>query len=218
MRLGHVLGSLCAVILLTPGLATAGTIKDWKTHDLIVGDKDFHLVSFSANNASNTTKLGNTTVSASNIVPDLYTLTIGDGAHAIVSMGPWTGEIVYTVKITDPLFWFREADLDSTHIGAHAVITESITGAFVGSPLTLTSTNGSQDHSIDHGVVLDKATFLTIDEKFNISARTAIVSVQNTFTQMTIPEPGSLSVWAVGLVGMGFIALKRRKAKSPASV
>jgi hypothetical protein len=208
--------AFCAAVFLVPGLVTAGTISDWSKSDLVVGDKDFHLVSFKANNGSTdlTSALGSTQVTASNIVAKLFSLTLGNAQSAIVKAGPWTGELVYTVKITDPNFKFDIAALDSTAVGFKSVITEEITGAFTGSPQLLTSTNGSADLSSS----LSPAIFLTIDEKFTISALSAITSVQNSFNQNpVVPEAGSLAGWVIGLIGIGsFHWAKRRKAKAAA--
>ena len=186
--------------LMLPSLSSAALISDWKAQgDIIVGDKDFHFVSASSNLLSAPLDIGSP-------VALLYTLAIGDGRHAIVSSTGWTGSLQYTVTVLDPNFAFATSELDVTdvhQVGSTATISEAISGF-----TTLQSVNGSSDTGVIGGQSI------TVTDTFNVASGSAITSVQNTFGQVAVPEPGSLVVWTLGLVAFGGRQwLKRRKSK-----
>ena len=128
----------------------------------------------------------------------LYDLFSTDLRFSSSAVGPQTGFFDYTVKITDPSYYFNTVQLDSSvALSAKAnsdqtVVTKAITGP-TGSPV-LDSIDGSQVGPI---YLLPDNTLKTIQvrDSWTVAPGDVLTSVKDTFTQDT---PGPLPLLGAG--------------------
>jgi hypothetical protein len=103
----------------------------------------------------------------------------------------------------------REAPADNP--GSGSLLTKAVTDD-PGGPFLLTVTNGVEDAGSEkHGLT---ATTLTVDENFSVNAGSTLLSVSDTFFQgetIRVPEPGTLLLLAIGMLGAGWIGGRRGK-------
>jgi hypothetical protein len=132
------------------------------------------------------------------------------GFDTSTSAGTWN--INYTISVLDPLFHITNmaAGADNPVVGS--LLTKVVTGDPVFNPFTLTVTNGAEDAGSSKSGLT--ATSLTVNETFSVNADATLLSVSDTFVQgqtIRVPEPGSLALLAIGLLGAGWVGGRRGK-------
>jgi hypothetical protein len=176
------------------------TVSDFKAAGAVdVGDKTFTFIDASPN-------ILPTAISVSNVVPAIFTLTLGDGASNILGPGiTGPGDLIYEVHINNPHMEFVLATLDTTFLGAKTEVDEFITPA--GPVLELKSLNGSATLTL-----LDGQT-IRVDDEISISPASAILSMQNSFFQENVPLPSNLAMASI-LFSIFGVAVVWRKLQS----
>jgi hypothetical protein len=122
--------------------------------------------------------------------------------------GTWN--VNYTISVLDPAYLIiaMSAGADSPATGGGTTsLTKTVTGDPVISPFVLTVLNGVENAASTQAGL--HATALTINESFTANADSALLSVSNTFIQARIPEPATLALLGIGLLGLG-LSRKRR--------
>jgi len=118
----------------------------------------------------------------------------------------------YTISVTDPLFHLSDMFAGADNPGGGSLLTRDVTGD-PGGAFTLTDTNGAEGPTAEkHGLT---ATALTVDENFSVDANKVLNSVSDTFFQgetIRVPEPGTLLLLAIGMLGAGWIARWGKRA------
>jgi hypothetical protein len=139
---------------------------------------------------------------------DIHTLAVGD-----VDFAETGATLNYTIQVTTPNngglnnFGFIGATLDTATNGGTTTALKDFFSGGQNPFLTLTSTNGAPQT----GTISGDLTFLTINEAWTVAANGDINQTFNTFTEGVVPEPASMTLWAMLLVGSGIVAVVRRR-------
>jgi hypothetical protein len=95
--------------------------------------------------------------------------------------------------------------------GGGSGLTKAVTGD-PGGAFLLTVPNGVESAGSEkHGLT---ATALTVDENFNVNSNSRLLSVSDTFVQtrtILVPEPGTLLLLAIGMLGVGWVGRRQGK-------
>jgi hypothetical protein len=128
---------------------------------------------------------------------DLYDVGFGFNLSGPQSSGSFT----YKISTTDPT-GLSQVALDTVVAGATGDVTKELfdadpTGGGVTPFLTLTSIDGTRDPASDYASFGARQAFWVVDT-INGGA------VQDIHNEATVPEPGSVFLIGIGLVGLGF--------------
>lgn len=200
----------CALALSAGGVgaaplcSTITTIGAWAQADggCDIGDKNWDL------NSTSTSLLPTAAISFT-LVGDVYAMQV-TGFDTSTSAGAWN--INYTITVLNPLFFISDMFAGADNPGGGSLLTKSVTGD-PGGPFLLTDTNGAEGPTSEkHGLT---ATALTVDENFSVDASKTLLSVSDTFIQtetIRVPEPGTLLLLAIGMLGAGWIGRRAKRA------
>lgn len=184
-------GIVMAGALLASGTASAalcsGTVNDWSSCTDADGDMTFTRTSF---NIPGSTVLSVTEAEIGGI--DFYGLGLNFGAG--YNGG---GNIHYTITSNIPGHNINGVNFDTDVIGATGATKDLFdsTGNFL---LTLTSTTGSHDPVSGGDTPIGPISSLGVVDTFN-AGDGVFLSANNSFT---VPEPGSMLLLGVGLMGL----------------
>ena len=187
-----------------PLCSTITTIGAWEQADggCDIGDKNWEL------NSTSTSLLPTASISFT-LVGDVYAMQV-TGFDTSTSAGSWN--INYTISVLDPAFHLSDMFAGADNPGGGSLLTKDVTGD-PGGPFTLTVLNGVEDAASEkHGLT---AAALTVDENFSVNANSTLLSVSDTFIQgrtILVPEPGTLLLLAIGMLGAGWIGRQSKRA------
>ena len=187
-----------------PLCSTITTIGEWAQADggCDIGDKNWEL------NSTSTSLLPTATISFT-LVGDVYAMQV-TGFDTSTAAGAWN--INYTISVLDPAFHLSDMFAGADNPGGGSNLRKDVTGD-PGGAFALIVANGVEDAASEkHGLT---ATALTVNEAFSVNSNATLLSVSDTFIQgrtILVPEPGTLLLLAIGMLGAGWIA---RRAKRP---
>ena len=187
-----------------PLCSTITTIGDWAQADggCDIGDKNWEL------NSTSTSLLPTATISFT-LVGDVYAMQV-TGFDTSTAAGTWN--INYTISVLDPAFHLSDMFAGADNPGGGSLLTKDVTGD-PGGAFLLTVANGVENAASEkHGLT---AASLTIDENFSVNSSSTLLSVSDTFIQgrtILVPEPATLLLLAIGMLGAGWIGRRGKRA------
>lgn len=195
-----------AVVLYLGNQVSAAPISldNW-TSPITVGDKTFTPISHSS------------TVSINAFVDIAQSGDIHTGTYSfnLGGLGSVTGGldavVEYSVTINDPNWFFKSVALDVTHNSNTTTVTKDVysDSGFTNLVGTESSTDGVPGTTIN---LSGNYTTLYIRDTTVLDATGSISGFSNAFTQQPIPEPGSMTLVAMGAISMVGLTVWRRRA------
>jgi hypothetical protein len=187
-----------------PLCSTITTIGGWAQADggCDIGDKNWEL------NSTSTSLLPTTTISFT-LVGDVYAMQV-TGFDTSTASGAWN--INYTISVLDPAFHLSDMFAGADNPGGGSSLRKDVTGD-PGGAFSLIVANGVENAASEkHGLT---AAALTVDENFSVNSNSTLLSVSDTFIQgrtILVPEPGTLLLLAIGMLGAGWIGRRGKRA------